>query len=492
MPRWPFFIAAAFVASCLIYNEDLLVDGGGGAGTGASGPSSGGGGTVTCTTVDDCPGMDTTCGQRTCPDGTCQMDFAGAGDTCAEDGGQVCDGMGSCVECVDETQCGAGEVCSTNVCVDEGSLDLGEPCSNPAACMSMFCTDGVCCSGDCPGLCISCAVAGSEGNCANVADGIDLDDECAGADVCNGAGQCRCSDGMTNGDESDTDCGGAVCNGCGFGDDCDGPGDCTSMVCATTCQPLCGDMTPEGAEECDDGNTDSYDGCSYECLNPTTHLLLSEFKVRPSELDFIEVYNPTSSTVSLASVYLADYVTYYDITIGGGPGSNDFILRFPPGSTIGPGQFVVVLLDTNAAMFMSTYGSAPDYDYNSMISTLGNAAGLTDGDEMIMLFDWDGVATTVTDIDYVVYGNTSDAADKTGVVGYQPDTNPAQQVAAPAPGSSNTRSVERCDTAERTETKAGGNGTGPGHDETSEDGSAAWKVSTAPTPGAGSAMGFCP
>jgi len=51
--------------------------------------------------------------------------------------------------------------------------------------------------------------------------------------------------------------------------------------------------------------------------------------------------------------------------------------------------------------------------------------------------------------------------------------------------------IQRCDTAESTETMTGGNGFG-GDDETSENGAAAWKIGVGATPGEPPALGFCP
>ncbi|PKN58898.1 MAG: hypothetical protein CVU56_03490, partial [Deltaproteobacteria bacterium HGW-Deltaproteobacteria-14] len=59
-----------------------------------------------------------------------------------------------------------------------------------------------------------------------------------------------CFDGALNLDESDVDCGGAVCAACGDGRACEAAGDCTSFVCAGgVCQaPRCDDGVKNGAE----------------------------------------------------------------------------------------------------------------------------------------------------------------------------------------------------------------------------------------------------
>lgn len=59
-----------------------------------------------------------------------------------------------------------------------------------------------------------------------------------------------CSDGVHNGDETDTDCGGKDCAPCAPGQSCGWSGDCTSAVCANAvCQaPACNDFQRNGDE----------------------------------------------------------------------------------------------------------------------------------------------------------------------------------------------------------------------------------------------------
>lgn len=291
-----------------------------------------------------------------------------------------------------------------------------------------------------------------------------------------------------------TACAQGVCDGAGQCVECTlpqhcNPGEiCTNQMCVVS-GPVCGNNTIEGSEECDDGNTEPFDTCASTCLDPTTHLLISEFAVQPTAAEFIEIYNPTNASISLSQIYLADYNTYYTIATGGGTApANDFNVRFPNGATIAAKAFVTVALNSG---FQTTYGIAPDYDVTTtMVGSVGSNAGLTNGDEMIVLYQWNGSATTVTDVDYVVYGNTSDAMDKSGVPGYANETPVGSQIPAVSPNTDG-RSLHRCDTAEASETKTGGNGQS-NHDETSESGTAAWKESTSPSPKAAPAVGFCP
>jgi len=263
---------------------------------------------------------------------------------------------------------------------------------------------------------------------------------------------------------------------------------------------LCGNSTLDGGEECDDGNRDSYDGCSNTCQDDADHLLISELAVTPTAGEFVELYNPTANAIALDDVYLADYNTYYEITQGTAPSQNsDFAAHFPAGTSIPAGGFLVVSIRT-ATEFNTTYGFFPDFDLSAtdtnapaLIGNIGGNAGLTNNTEMVVLFTWDGASDLVQDVDYVVWGaNATSGMDKTAVnVGsgtYLADTATSLQVPAVSPGGG--QSLERCDTSEGAEVAAGGNGL-TGNNETSEDFSATFVVSTSPSPGVAPAAGTC-
>ena len=75
-------------------------------------------------------------------------------------------------------------------------------------------------------------------------------------------------------------------------------------------------------------------------MDPTDHLVVSEFAVTPTAGEFIEIHNPTTAAVSLTDVYLTDATFaggstyYYQIVTGGGGGGGfgDFHARFPNGA----------------------------------------------------------------------------------------------------------------------------------------------------------------
>ena len=81
-----------------------------------------------------------------------------------------------------------------------------------------------------------------------------------------------CEDGVTNQDETDEDCGGSICEGCGLGGACLGNADCAAGVCdmvgSNTCETAdtCGNGAVETGEACDDGDVLTGDGCDGSCL----------------------------------------------------------------------------------------------------------------------------------------------------------------------------------------------------------------------------------
>ncbi|HEX3849474.1 MAG TPA: hypothetical protein VHW01_00825 [Polyangiaceae bacterium] len=57
----------------------------------------GAGSCVDCVVAADCQGSDSTCSSRTCSNNQCGVKLASEGTTCADSGGQICNGAGSCV-----------------------------------------------------------------------------------------------------------------------------------------------------------------------------------------------------------------------------------------------------------------------------------------------------------------------------------------------------------------------------------------------------------
>jgi hypothetical protein len=178
----------------------------------AVGSSSGGaGGAAPCSAPADCPGTDSECQARSCEGGVCGSVFAPegtvvmnqvagdcqknvcdemggllsvaddtdtsndanactldvctegapthphapAGTPCSDGGGSVCDGMGSCLECLSGADCASG-ACSAGICLfcscadgiqncQETDVDCGGPCGPCAGCSCA--TDADCAEG---------------------------------------------------------------------------------------------------------------------------------------------------------------------------------------------------------------------------------------------------------------------------------------------------------------------------------------------------------
>jgi len=242
-------------------------------------------------------------------------------------------------------------------------------------------------------------------------------------------------------------------------------------------------------------------------LSAQSPLLITEFVVTPTAGESIEFFNPGAEPVDLTNYYVSDATFaggptyYYNIVIGapGGGSFGDFSARFPAGASIAPGEYqTVAFADAEGAFgFFNTYGSLPTYE---CIGDLGNddagvpnmleavpgsingTGGLTNSGEFCTIFYWDGNSDLVTDIDYVMWGDTNEGVDKTGVtidgpdgdaVGstYQDDT--ALAIQSFSSTHSFGDSMQRVMMSEGLETTLGGNGAN-GNDETSENLAATW------------------
>jgi len=228
---------------------------GGTGATGGSGALGGGGsgGMGECAAPEDCPGVDTTCQFRTCDGVACGTAAAPIDTACTEDGGNVCDGQGACIECNDVNDCAATWLCQAGDCVPpqcsngqqdgtESDVDCGglecSPCPNTlscntyADCFSSFCDVTV------------CAPCINDGNCAAVTDSY-----CAGG---------TCTPKKVLGDS------------CGAGNQCltgNCPGDdgvCCDDACGSTCEACLNVKTgsPNGACDLVTTQTDPDTECS--------------------------------------------------------------------------------------------------------------------------------------------------------------------------------------------------------------------------------------
>ncbi len=191
-----------------------------------------------CTSGAQCPSG--VCLASQCQAPTCMDGVHNGGETDVDCGGGNCPGCATGAGCFLSTDCTVGG-CSGGICQP--------PCDDGSECPSGVCTGGFCrvpncadgvhngsetdtdCGGSSP-YCVRCA-PGSD--CASHAD--------CDSGVCSG-GVCQtpsCSDGLRNGSETDVDCGGG-CPGCALGQQCSVAMDCASNVCGTTARCTCGDQ----------------------------------------------------------------------------------------------------------------------------------------------------------------------------------------------------------------------------------------------------------
>jgi hypothetical protein len=231
----------------------------------------------------DLPVDNNACTGDVCMSGNASNPNLDPGTACSQNGGNVCDGSGMCIECLGDGDCLANESCSSNVCL---SAD-GQGCSAASECASGNCADGVCCNTPCTGACRGCIAGGMVGTCTNHPQGGDPDGDCGAGQQCDGAGACE-----TSGSTSQVVCSGATCNvgqvccvgsstntqygcnssgGCAdvqFEASCDGPEDCSagevccgfydgyrwkSMSCSSSCSNFAGGethMCSGGASDC--------------------------------------------------------------------------------------------------------------------------------------------------------------------------------------------------------------------------------------------------
>jgi len=117
--------------------------------------------------------------------------------------------------------------------------DPDEGCAHPHDCSSKVCIGGVCKQA----TCTDGVTNGEEtdldcgGNCPDCPNGSMCQEpgDCQ-SQVCEGGfcGADPCENGVTDGSETDTDCGGPDCPPCKTGDDCGCNDDCEGGVCCTT------------------------------------------------------------------------------------------------------------------------------------------------------------------------------------------------------------------------------------------------------------------
>jgi cysteine-rich repeat protein len=138
---------------------------------------------------------------------------------------------------------GVGYDCPTAQGCRDGKDCRSGVCSGSHACLAPTCGDGVLNGSETDTDC-----GGSSGSCARCADGLGciVDGDCGSDSQC-AAGTCitTCGDGNRNGTETDTDCGGG-CGPCASGRQCSSNTDCQSLLCGLPPSPPLPDGGADG------------------------------------------------------------------------------------------------------------------------------------------------------------------------------------------------------------------------------------------------------
>ncbi len=174
------------------------------------------------------------CTEDTCDNGN-PVNKIKAGLPCGTTG--VCNGQGACVECING---------------NTGNCGVSDPVCLDGHCSPLACNDGLQDNGESDKDC--------GGSCAHCDDGkyCELPGDCVSGVCMKPSGENKlkctvpsCSDGVKNGQETDTDCGGPDCQGkCPVNGACHVGSDCSSGVCQSgSCKaPTCVDGVKNGAE----------------------------------------------------------------------------------------------------------------------------------------------------------------------------------------------------------------------------------------------------
>lgn len=193
-------------------------------------------------------------------DDDCQSNECGAGMTCedptsCEDG--IVNGDETDVDCGGGTcpPCDDGEICEV------GSDCVSQVCDDGMTCVSPTCTDGVingdetdvdCGGGTCPPC--------ENGEMCN--EGPDCESGNCDGGTCTGP---SCRDGEQNGAETDVDCGGGECPPCDDGESCEINEDCNSQVCDPKIDVCLGRSCTDGVTNGDETDLDCGGACGATC-----------------------------------------------------------------------------------------------------------------------------------------------------------------------------------------------------------------------------------
>ncbi len=222
-------------------------------------------------------------GESRCNDSSaCPTGWSCLGDMCVMAACVGAEDMGACVEA-----CLSGD-CAADPCSDgqqgpaETDVDCGGacgPCAGESACVvPSDCANGSCVAGVCASPTCSDRIANQDesgpdcggsvcGRCG-VGQACNADTDCQSLLFCpvstRSCSPTSCQDGVQNGDELVTDCGGGECPGCALGSSCNVGTDCISQVCGAGSVCVASSCT-DAVRNQDETDTDCGGSCTAAC-----------------------------------------------------------------------------------------------------------------------------------------------------------------------------------------------------------------------------------
>ncbi len=270
---------------------------------------------------------------------TCSNGVIDNGEMGADCGG-ICE-----AKCANGTKCENASDCESNFCNISTHQCSDSTCSNGQPDAGEMGTD---CGGICDAKCANgtdCAEASDclSGYCNPTTNKCDvapcsIDSDCSDGGKCNtSTGICEtCDDGIPNGYETGTDCGGRCANKCGGGEGCDSGEDCDSGVC------------DEGTHTCTVSDCETAVAGEIvinEVLNKAASKPMS--LTSSNQVEFIELYNNTTKKLSLNNMFVnikhyktngTDYETSSDkafsIPLNGCLEANKYLLIYSNANTV--------------------------------------------------------------------------------------------------------------------------------------------------------------
>lgn len=170
------------------------------------------------------------------------------------------------------------------------------------------------------------------------------------------------------------------------------------------------------------------------------HLVIDKVMFYPDtsgnpDLEWVEIYNPTDSAISLSNYVIGDAETMIGSTL---PYDNEGMYKFPDGASIPAREYIVIAYDAEA--FHNIYGLYPNYEIAGTVDSVPDLApyntirysgswNLDDsGDEVILAVDQNGFLQV---IDACWYGDSDYMETQDG---FQPTSGNPLDITGISPG----------------------------------------------------------